>query len=166
MKDPMELVVGDNLEVVYIGGTKKYYRIRAIDNMFLRDEHSAITTGSHQNYTAVTNLNPPVDQLYWIFGIEIDHNVVLSLKQPAATNRWGTNRSPTGGYLFDLSSPVTSPKKIDLWIAEDYQPSVRLANDTNISITPVLWWIGLRFAVSEIIPPTTYTTVKIGGIPE
>jgi len=69
MKDAMELVVGDNLEVVYIGGSKKYFNIRGIDNMFLRDEHDAITSGSVESYTAVNNLNPPTDQLYWVFGM-------------------------------------------------------------------------------------------------
>lgn len=166
MKDPMDLVVGDNLEVVYIGGSKKYFSIRGTDNLFLRDEHNAIASGAQQAFANINNLDPPVDQLYWIFGVEIDGNVVLQIKQPAATNRWGTNRSPQGGYLFDLTSPVSSPRKVDIWIAEDYPPACRLVNDTNVSITPVLWWIGIRFAVQEINRPVSYTTVKIGGIPE
>ena len=165
-KNSNELVIGDNLEVVFIGGSKKYYEIRAMDSIFLRDEHALIHSDAQEAFANVVNLNPPVDQFYWIFGVEIDGNVVLQIKQPAATNRWGTNRSPQGGYLFDLTSPVTSPRSVDIWIAEDYPPATRLVNDTNVDITPVLWWIGTRFAVNEISKPTLYTTVKIGGIPE
>ena len=96
----------------------------------------------------------------------IDGNVRLLLKQPAATNRWGTNRSPQGGILFDISSPVTSNRKIEMWCSENYPPSVQLENATNVTITPVLWWIGRRFSVEEIPKPAVYTTIQIGGIAE
>jgi len=164
---PEELEVGDNLEVVFIGGQRKYYTITGVDDIFYRDEHSALSAGSTESYTEISELDPPTGQLYWIGRIETESNVKIYIKQPAATNRWGTNKAPEGGMLISDSTPILAGRKISLWIAENYPPSVQLKNDTNITITPVLYWIGKRFAVKELKEiPSVYKTVKIGGITE
>lgn len=161
MKQPEELVVGDTLSVVYIGGARKYLKITGIDDIFYRDRHTPLAMDSTESFAAITALNPPIDQIYWIYEIETDGNVRVLLKQPAATNRWGTNTAPQGGMIFDFFAP-----KCDIWIAEDYPPNIQIVNNSCVTITPVLWWIGRRFAVKEVEKPAAYTTVKIGGLPE
>jgi len=164
---PEELEVGDNLEVVFVGGQKKYYTITAVDDIFYRDEHSTISAGATESYTEISDLDPPTGQLYWIGRIETECNVKIFLKQPAATNRWGTNKAPEGGMLTSDSAPILAGRPINLWIAQDYPPNVQLVNPTNVDITPVLWWIGKRFAVKELKErPSVYKTVKIGGLTE
>jgi len=165
-KMPRELRNGDNLECIFVGGSVKYFKIKKIDDIFYLDRHSSLAPGGTESFANVVNLDPPIDQLYFFFSVEIDGNVRLLLKQPAATNRWGTNRSPQGGILFDICSPVTSNRKIELWCSENYPPAVQLENDTNVAIIPVLWWIGMRFSVEEIKKPDSYTTVQIGGVAE
>lgn len=168
-KDPMELRNGDNLEVVFVGGMIKYFKVKKIDDVFLKDKHDELESGETESYTNIVNLDPPIDQLYYLFSVEIDGNMRLQLKQPAATNRWGTNRSPEGGYLFDLSSPVTSNRRIEVWCSENYPPAIQLINNTNVTIDrPILWWIGKRFSVIEIpkAEAPQYTTVQVGGIAE
>lgn len=168
-KKPEDLTVGDKFKVIYIGGASKFFQITGMDDILYRDIHDDLATDSTESFTAVTALNPPIDQIYWIFEIEVDGNISLFIKQPAATNRWGTNTSPQGGFIFDLFSPP-----IDMWIAEDYPPNTQIVNSTNVTITPVLWWIGKRFAIREIVQDDArrlaetkeYTTVKIGGLPE
>jgi hypothetical protein len=164
--EPEELEIGDNLRVIYIGGEEKFYTITSVDDIFYRDEHSSLAAGATESYAEVTNLDPPTGQLYWIGRIETECNVKIYLKQPAATNRWGTNKAPEGGLLFSDMTPILSGRRINLWIAEDYPPNVQLVNDTNVSITPVIYWIGKRFAVKEISKPSVYKTIKIGGISE
>lgn len=161
MKSPEDFVVGDVIETVFVGGAKKYLQITGIDDIFHRDRHSPLAANSTESFAAVTALNPPIDQIYWIYEIELDGNLRMLLKQPAATNRWGTNTSPQGGMIWDLFSP-----KVDIWIAQDYPPNVQIVNDINVTITPVLFWIGKRFGVREVAKPPAYTTAKIGGLPE
>jgi len=164
---PEELEVGDNLEVVYIGGQKRYFTITAIDDIFYRDEHSSLSAGSTESYTEISELDPPSGQLYWIGRIETECNVKIYIKQPAATNRFGTNKAPEGGLLIIDATPIMGGRTVNIWIAEDYPPNVQLVNDTNVSITPVLWWIGKRFAVVELKQkPAVYKTVKVGGLTE
>lgn len=164
MAKPEDFRIGDNLKVIYIGGETKYYTITAVDDIFYRDAHSALAAATTETYAEVTNLNPPSGQLYWIGKVETECNVKIYLKQPAATSRWGTNKSPDGGLLTTEQSVVLVGRGVNIWIAEDYPPNVQLVNGTNISITPILWWIGKRFGVKEIPQPPVYTIVRIGGL--
>lgn len=167
-KDPRELRNGDFLKVLFVGGTIKDYQIIRIDDIFYKDRHDSLASNGTESYTNVTNLDPPIDQLYYFYSLEIDGNVRLLLKQPAATNRWGTNLSPQGGILFDISSPVTSNRHIEIWCSENYPPSIQLENHTNVTVDrPILWWIGKRFTVREHSPPpANYTSIQIGGVAE
>jgi len=165
MVKPKDLRVEDNLKVIYIGGEVKYFRIQAVDNIFYKDAHSALAAAGTEDYSEISNLDPPADQLYYIYGIEVDGNVKVYLKQPAATNRWGTNKTPEGGPIIDIDSPLSDAKEVDIWIAEDYPPNVKIVNDTNVYITPILKWQGKRFSVMGLREaPSVFTTVRIGGI--
>jgi len=161
-----ELRIGDNLKVVLVGGEVKYYTITAIDDIFYRDAHSSLAAGATETYAEISDLDPPTGQIYWLGRIETECNIKIYLKQPAATNRWGTNKAPEGGLLFANTAPILEGRPVSLWIAQDYPPNVQIVNDTNVTITPILWWIGKRFAVKEIPKPAVYTTVRIGGICE
>jgi len=160
-----ELEIGDNLKVINVGGQVKYYTITAVDEIFYRDEHSSLSAQSEEDYSEVTALDPPEDQIYCITTIETNSNIKIYVKQPAATNRFGTNRSPEGGMLIDLTSSLMNARKVNIWISANNPPAVKVVNPTNVTITPVIWWIGRRFAVRELEKkPEVYKTVRIGGI--
>lgn len=166
-KKPDELYVGDNLEVILIGGEKKYYQITGVDNLLYRNAHSALAADGTESHAEVSEMDPPDGQIYWVKHIEVDGNVKVSLKQPAATNRWGTNQSPEGGMITQTSSPVTGARDLDMWILKNYPPNVQLVNGTNVSITAILWWIGRTFSIMPLAAkPAEYTKIKIGGLAE
>ena len=162
------LRVGDNLAVRQAGGsTIKYYTITNRDTLFYPDAHSAIASGATETYAEISELDPPSLQIYQLYSVMIDGNVKLYLKQPASTNRWGTNRSPAGGYITDTLSAMGNKQIINVWVMEDYPPNVQLVNGTNISITPNLMWFGWRYQLTELpAKPAIYTIVNIGGISE
>jgi len=154
----------DNIRVV-ISGDEHFFKVVNRDTLFYRDEHSSLDAGSTESYTEITNLNPPTGQLYQIYGIEVNGNVEIYLKQPAATNRWGTQRSPEGGPLTDNISPNHVPEFLNLWVLKDYPPNIQIRNNTNVSITPVLYWMGWRYAVIELKEkPSIYTSITVVGI--
>lgn len=156
--------IGDNI-CIRIGGTKKFYTITNRDNLFYLNEPSAIAADSTASYSEITNLNPPHGQLYQIYKIWIDGNVYLYLKQPAATNRWGTQRSPEGGFLNDRTSGVKGGMETNLYFTIDNPPSIQLVNEQPVSITPKIWYIGWRYAIQELTgTPIHYTEITIGGI--
>jgi hypothetical protein len=168
VRDPRELRNGDFLNVLFIGGQRKYYQIIRVDDIFYHDEHTALASGGTEAFTNINALDPPIDMFHYFYNIMICGNVQLSLKLPASTNRWGTNRSPAGGILNDTLSPMTTGKFIELWCSENYPPAIQLINSTNVTITPVLWWIGKRFSIREVKDSvaSVSTAIQIGGIAE
>lgn len=160
-----ELRIGDNIEVISAGGISNFWKITGIDPIYYKDTHSALAAGATETYAEISNLDPPDNQFYWIGRIETMSNLRIQLKQPASINRLGTNKSPEGGFLNDLVVTIgDSDRGVDLWISKNFPPNAQLVNNTNVSITPALWWIGKRFSVMSIIKPQIYTTVRIGGI--
>ena len=157
-------IINDNI-CIRIGGTKKYYKVTNRDNLFYLDEPDAVAADSTDSYSEVTNLNPPHGQLYQVYKIWIDGNVYLYLKQPAATNRCGTQRSPEGGFLNDRISGVKGGMYTNLFFTIDNPPSVQLVNIQPVSITPKIWYIGWRYAIQELpTKPENFTEVSISGI--
>ena len=157
-------IINDNI-CIRIGGTKKYYRVTNRDCLFYLDEPDAVAADSTASYSEVTNLNPPHGQLYQIYKIWIDGNVYLYVKQPAATNKFGTQRSPEGGFLNDRTSGIKGGMHLNLFFTIDNPPSIQLRNIQPVSITPKIWYIGWRYAI-EALPskPENFTEVSIGGI--
>ena len=157
-------LIGDNI-AIKIGATLKFYRVTNRDTIFYLDEHAAIAAATTDTYSEVTDLNPPHGQLYQIYKIWIDGNVLLYLKQPAATNRWGTQRSPEGGFLNDRTSGVKGGMMTNLFFTIDNPPSIQLVNDQNVSISPKIWYIGWRYAIEEVtVKPAQFTEITISGL--
>lgn len=156
--------IGDNI-AIKIGGTRKFYVVTNRDNLFYLHEPDAVHADSTASYSEITNLNPPHGQIYQIFKLWIDGNVYLYVKQPAATNRWGTQRSPEGGFLNDRTSGVKGGLYLNLWFTIDNPPSVQLRNIQPVSITPKIWYIGWRYAIQELLSrPDNFTEITISGI--
>ena len=155
--------INDNI-AIRIGGTVKYYVVTSRDNLFLLDQPGAIAADSTASYAEVTELNPPHGQIYQVYKIWIDGNVYLYLKQPAATNRWGTVRTPEGGFLNDRTSGVKGGMITDLFFTIDNPPNIQLVNQQPVSITPKIWYIGWRYTIEEIQKPAQFTQITTTGI--
>ncbi len=156
--------IGDNI-CLRIGATLKYYNISNRDTIFLQETPGEIAADSTDSYSEVTNLNPPHGQLYSIYKIWVDGNIKLYCKQPAATNRFGTQRSPAGGFLTDHISGMKGGMYLNLNFTIDNPPSIQLVNEQNIAITPKIWYIGWRYAIEELpSKPTQFTQITISGI--
>ena len=154
------LRIGDNFQVILPGGSTKFYKVLNRDQVFYRnitfDEVAAL--GGAQDYTEITDLNPPANEVIQICKIKIDSNVQLQLKQPAPVNRWGTNRTPQGG-------PMPLNAELDLWATKNYPPQIRIVNNTTAAVTPILKLLGWRYLIKTLTTkPDVYTIVSVTGV--
>ena len=153
--------IGDNVGIKN-GEAITYYTITHKDSIFYVQTHSAIAAGATQSYAEITNLDPPKYQLYQLTNLKLVRgNVSVYVKQPASTNRFGTNRSPDGGYLTDEYDNMN----INLFVMEDYPPNVQIVNNSLVSTTPRLRWLGHRYQIVELPQkPEKFTPIGIGGL--
>ncbi len=139
--------LGDNVSIRTPGGGVRYYEITGKDPIFYVHDHDLVAAGGTQSYAEITNLDPPINQLYQFNRIIlVVGNVKVFIKQPAATNRFGTNKSPEGGYL----SMEYDEMKVELFALENFPPNVQIVNGTLSSITPRLRWHGYRYTIKEL----------------
>ena len=124
--------ISDNV-AIRIGGIIKYYSVTNRDVIFYQKKHDEIEADSTESYSEITDLNPPHGQLYQIYKIWVDGNVKLYLKQPAATNKFGTHRSPAGGFLTDRISGLKGGMYVNLFFTIDNPPSVQQVTITGIA---------------------------------
>ncbi len=156
--------INDNI-AIKIGATRKFYKVVNRDTLFYLNEPDAVAANTTTSYAEVTQLNPPHSQLYQIYKIWLDGNVELSLKQPASTDRWGSQRSPSGGLINDRVSGLKGGVYLNLWFTIDNPPSVQLVNRQPVEISPKIWYIGWRYAIEEVQgTPQNYTEVTISGL--
>ncbi len=155
--------IGDCI-ALKIGGTRMFYKVTNRDTMFYLNEPSAIAANSTSSYAEVTELNPPHSQIYCIYKIWVDGNIELSMKMPAATNRWGTQRSPSGGLINDKTSGVKGGMYLNLNFTIDNAPSVQYVNRQPVEISPKIWYIGWRYAIKQITQPSQFTEITISGL--
>ena len=162
---PEGLRIGDNIEV-RIGTQYKYYKMKNRDPIYYTYEGSSVTSGtSAPSYTEASDLDPPTLQIYQFYSVMPDCNLKVYIKQPASTNRWGTNKSPTSGYITDRESPISGGLYQNLWVIEDYPPNIGFGNSLNVDVTPNVKFYGWRY---EIIPleskPAVFTPVSVMGL--
>ena len=152
---------GDNV-AIRVGESIKFFKLMNKDNLLLVSNLSAVTNGTTSAFTQITALNPPDDELIQVNRMElVKGNVEVLMRHPTSTNRWGTESSPTGGFMTDKCDEVPT----NLWIFEDFVPSISIVNDTNVSITPAVRWVGWRYLIRPLKEqPLNYKLVSIGGL--
>ena len=159
---------GDIVKVLNPGGGEVFLQVTNTDKLVYEDVASAVAANTTEgSYTAVNNLNPPYDQLYHITRLEIDGNVRVRLRQPAAMQRFGVERSPDQ-VLQDRDAPIGMGFPIVFWITENNQPARLLINNTETSITPTFWWHGWKYSVMRLPGPVTgpFRTIAVTGLPK
>ena len=158
------LAIGSNV-CVRNGPTQMYFKILNRDTLFMEDAHASLASSGTETFAEITSINPTgVGQLLQIYTVLIVGNIELTVKQPAATNRWGTQRSPTGGVLLDKFSGPGQGQLVNFWILENFAPNAQLVNNTDIAIIPTLWWIGWNYDIMKLAEVTN-GMVTSGKVP-
>lgn len=152
--------IGDNIKI-----RSKFYRIMGNDNLRLPISFSAVSAGTTSSDTSVVNLNPKYrEEMYQIIQIVPQYNVQIFLKQPASTLRWGTNTSPSTGFVSDRLATYDGGEVNNIFILDNEQPVVQIKNGTLNSITPRVMFIGWKYKIEELpSQPQIYTELQKGG---
>ena len=101
--------------------------------------------------------------IYQVTRLEVEQgNIKILVRHPQSTSRFGTERAPDSGLITDHDDHIAT----DLWTFENFPPAIQFTNGTNVSITPVLRWIGWTYRILQIQKTDVGKCheVTIGGI--
>ena len=146
-----------------------FYKITGRDNLRLpiTPSSSAIASGVTSSDISLDDLNPKYEQeIYQIVQIVPKHNVQIFMKQPASTLRWGTNKKPSVAYLFDRMATFDGGETNNIFITNYQQPVIQIKNGTNLSMIPVVYFLGWKYRVIKVpqAQVSTFTEEQVGGL--
>ena len=183
MANPTELKIGYYVKIVGIDKEleAKLYKIMREEALsyVTGDESptayfSAVASGSESDYKNIEVLEPsktPKHLAFILWGVKTGGQYYLKL--PTGTNRFGTDRDKDIGYITNETSPWVEPNsKWSFWLINDYYPAINFINNTLFSITPQIFFQGIKYDIEEVTGSEKITVegdkrfsiVNIGGI--
>lgn len=124
-----------------------YMEIVASDPLLIEKALDTVAAGASTEFVEINELNPPEDELIQVDKtILMKGNVKLLVKQPAGVNRFGSSRSAETGFLNDKFDTL----ELSLFILNNLTLNIKATNDTPVSITPVLKFLGHRYRFRKL----------------
>ncbi len=159
----MGFAVGDKVGMEH-NGVVRWVQIKGKERLIYRYTHSAAISagGTASAFTDLSDLDPADGELYYLQKIEfLRGNLTLTLRQPGAVNRFGTNIAPSNGEINVLNDDA----QLDVFVQKNLTPQVSFANNGRDSTTPRLKFHGWKYVYSDIPSPSPGEPKTVINIP-
>ena len=145
-------------------------------------EFASVASGSESGFKNIVVLEPDdaPKHLFWVlWGVK--DGCKYYIKIPTGTDRLGTDEDKDVGFVTNEKSPHYAPDPVyGFWLVSDYYPAVNANNVTPFSLTPKVWFSGVKWDLDEVkdadiltklrnlqkgaAPSIPFTEITIGGI--
>jgi len=128
-------------------------------------EFSSVDTGGESGFKDIEALEPNTDQLYFVKpGVKDGCDYYLKL--PSGSDRWGVNEDVDVGHIDNEVSPYCDPSdEYAFWLVKDMYPAFNADNATGKSLTPKVYFQGVKFNYEEVkAKPQQFSVITLGGI--
>lgn len=153
---------------------KKYYRIirREPFDYETGEEDtaifSAIAPGASSTFLGINDLEPdstPLHLFEVLWGVRETTPVKYYMKIPTGVNRFGIDTDKEIGFIDATKSPYYDPDPLfQFYLINEWYPSVNCVNGSPVTITPKVWFKGMKYDIEEI-DAQTKALVDQGRIP-
>jgi len=169
-----QLRPGDFVKLIGSGmETPKFYQVDRLEpfnyatNEGDETEFSSVSTGSDSGFKNISELEPAkVPFMLYQVLMGVKDGCQYYIKIPAGVNRFGIDEDVDIGYIDNKKTPWNAMnEQYEFWLISDQYPSINASNDTGASVTPKVWFEGLKYS---LIPyagePKIFRTIVLGGI--
>ena len=173
--DEIWLKRGYFVEIVYPGSPEdNYWKITATEPFEYETGteetavFSAVASGSESGYKNVPLLEPddvPPHLFQVLWGVK-DCKVKYYIKIPTGTNRIGTDEDKDIGFITADRSPYYEPNPLyQFWLLHAWYPSINAVNESPVTITPKIWFRGMKYDIEKVTDEELLKGLKEGRIP-
>lgn len=118
-------------------------------------EFSSVAAGSESGYKNIDVLEPderPRKLFYVKWGVA--DSCQYYLKVPTGTDRLGTDEDKDVGFITVEKSPYFDMNPAyAFWLVHDYYPAINAKNVTADTVTPKVWFEGMKYELEEVTDP-------------
>lgn len=129
---------------------------------------SAVASGDESDFKNIEELEPdktPPHLFQVLWGVK-DTLVRYYLKIPTGINRLGTDEDKDIGFINAERSPYYDPNPdYQFWLVNDWYPSVNAVNESPVTITPKIWFKGMKYDLEKVTEAKVLDLLKTGQIP-
>lgn len=105
---------------------------------------------------------PHLYQVYW--GVADGNKYYIKI--PAGQNRFGIDTDKEIGYVDCKKSPYYDKNPAFMfWLINEWYPSVSVTNISAMTITPKIWFEGMKYDIEPIVDDATIQAIRSGRIP-
>lgn len=154
-----------------------YYRIvrREPFDFVTGEENTAIfstvASGAESGFRNIDTIEPDNDPLHLyqvVWGVADVGDIKYYLKIPTGQNRLGVDDDKEIGFINGDKSPHYEPNpNYAFFLVHDWVPSINCVNGSAVTITPKIWFRGMKYDIQKINEQTAGPIVRkivFGGI--
>ncbi len=125
-------------------------------------EFSAVNPGNESGYKNISILEPddrPKRLFYVKWGVK--DGCEYHLKVPTGVDRLGTDKDKDVGVITNEKSPYYEMNPhYAFWLVSDYYPAINAKNVTSETLTPKVWFEGIKYDITEVTDSDTIEKLK------
>lgn len=153
----------------------KYYRIvRAEPFDYVTGEEdtaifATVASGGSSDFKSIDALEPdnkPLHLMQCLWGVEHTGNIKYYIKIPTGQNRFGVDTDKEIGFINAEKSPYYDPDPLfQFYLISEWYPAINCVNNSPVTITPKVWFKGMKYDIEEIRDDPTVTALEAGRVP-
>lgn len=156
---------------VFIDQLNKFYRIKAVEPFQFETGRestaifSAVATNGESGYQNIDELEPD-DAPRRLYQVRAGpkYNMRYYFRVPTGVSRFGLDTDQAIGYVSEDLSPYHNPTdEFEFWLVKNYYPSINAVNDTTITLTPKLQFLGFKYDIEEVTGQLSASEVDASG---
>lgn len=141
---------------MYIKINDEFYRITTHEPLIYDTAedtvYSAVADGGESTFKDIEKIEPRETprELYQVrFGVEDGCDYYV--KYPSGTERFGVNLKKDVGKISALDSHrLAMNEDYEMWLVHTDYPSINAKNNTGASVTPKVWFKGMKYNYEEV----------------
>lgn len=130
---------------------------------------STVASGAESGFKEIENLEPDENPLHLfevLWGVADVGDIKYRIKYPSGVSRIGTDDDKDIGFInFDKSPHIDPDPCYKFYTYPDHFPAINCENGSAVTITPKIYFRGMKYQIDEIKDTETLNRIKAGAIP-
>ena len=127
---------------------------------------STVASGSESGFKNVSALEPdnkPLHLYQALWGVKDMGDIKYYVKIPAGQNRFGVDTDKEIGFINADKSPFFDPNPLyQFYLINEWYPSINCKNNSPVTITPKVWFRGMKYDIEKITDAGTIRQLDAG----
>lgn len=128
---------------------------------------STVSSGNESGFKNVSDLEPdnkPLHLYQVLWGVKDTEDIKYYMKIPTGQNRFGIDTDKEIGFLNADKSPFYDPNPLyQFYLIDEWYPSINCKNNSPVTITPKVWFKGMKYDIEKVTDTATLNALKSGA---